>query len=157
MAEENCSLLEINCMGSNSGDEQTEEVEEEQEKNQPLAENLAPCEWYSSIVHFFHKLEVPKVLSSTQAQTIKPRSTKLWINKNMLYCKDPSRILLRCLDKGQFVEVMHQFHSSICGGNHYWKNTTHTILRVGYYWPTMFSDVFFFMKSCDQSQRFAGR
>ncbi len=30
MVEENCSLLNINCMGSNSGDEQTEEAAEEQ-------------------------------------------------------------------------------------------------------------------------------
>lgn len=41
MAEENCSFLDINYMGSNSGGEQTEEATEEKEKNQPLAENLA--------------------------------------------------------------------------------------------------------------------
>ena len=31
MAEENCNLLDINFLGSNSGGEQTEEVAEEQE------------------------------------------------------------------------------------------------------------------------------
>ena len=52
---------------------------------------------------------------------------------------------------------MHQFHSSICGGHHYWKTTTHKILKVGYYWPTLFSDVFSFVKSCDKCQRFEGK
>ena len=150
MAEENCSLLDINCMGSNSGGEQTEEAAEEQEQNQSLAENLATCEWYSSVVHFLQKLEVPPGLSSSQARAIKLRSAKFCINKNLLYWKDPSGILLRCLDKEQSVEVIHQFHSSICGGHHYWKTTAHKILRAGYYWPTLFSDVFSFVKSCDE-------
>ena len=52
---------------------------------------------------------------------------------------------------------MHQFRSSICGGKHYSKTTAHKILRAGYYWPTLFSDVFSFVKSCDRCQRFAGR
>ena len=67
MAEENCSLLDINCVGSNSGGEWTEEAVEEQEQNQSLAENLATGEWYSIVVHFFQKLEVPPGRSSSQA------------------------------------------------------------------------------------------
>ena len=106
MAEENCSLLDINCVGSNSGGERIEEATEEQEHNQSLAENLATCEWYSSVVHFLQKLEVPPGHSSSQAQANKVRSTKFYINENLLYWKDPSGILLRCLDKGKSVEVM---------------------------------------------------
>eukprot|EP00253_Pinus_taeda_P021919 PITA_21919 len=107
-----------------------------------------------SIIHFLQQLEVPPGIISSQAQAFKLRSAKFCINKNFLYWKDPSGILLRCLDKEQ---VIHQFHSRICGGHHYWKTTTHKILRVGYYWPTLFSDVFSFVKSCDKCQRFAGR
>eukprot|EP00253_Pinus_taeda_P023544 PITA_23544 len=47
---------------------------------------------------------------------------------------------------------MHRFHSSICGGHHYWKTTTHRILRAGYYWPTLFSDVWSFVRSCDKCE-----
>ena len=119
MAEENYSLLDINCMGSNSGGEGTEEVAEEQEQNQFLAKNLATCEWYSSVVHFLQKLRVPPGLSSSQVEAIKLRSAKFCINKNLLYWKDPSGILLRCLNKRQSVKVTHQFHSSIYGGHHY--------------------------------------
>ena len=157
MAEQNCSLLDINCMGQNSNDGQKEEAAKEQKQNHSLAENLTTCEWYSSIVHFLQKLEVPPRLSSSQSWAIKLRSAKFCINKNLLYWKDPSGILLRCLDKGQSVKVMHQFHSSICGGHHYWKTTAHKILKARYYWPTLFSDVFSFVKSCGKCQRFAGR
>jgi hypothetical protein len=63
-------------------------------------------------------------------------------------------MLLRCLDKEESVQVMHQFHSSNCGGHQYWKTTSHKILRVGYYWPCLFSDVFSYVKTCDKCQRF---
>eukprot|EP00253_Pinus_taeda_P022237 PITA_22237 len=52
---------------------------------------------------------------------------------------------------------MHQFHSSICGGHHYWKTIANKILRARYYWPYLFSDVFSFLKSCDKCQRFTGK
>lgn len=45
----------------------------------------------------------------------------------------------------------------MCGGHHYWKTTAHKILRAGYYWPSLFSDAFVFVKSCDRCQRFEGK
>eukprot|EP00253_Pinus_taeda_P007055 PITA_07055 len=116
------------------------------------------AKWIAKFIEFdIEKLEVPPGLSSSQARTIRLRSTKFYIDQNLIYWKDPLGILLRCLDKEQSVEVIHQFHSSICGGHHYWKTIAHKILRVGYYWPTLFSDVFSFVKSCDKCQRFARR
>ena len=56
MAEENCSLLDIDCMSLNSDGEQIEEAAGKHDQNQSLAENLATCEWYSSIFHFLLKL-----------------------------------------------------------------------------------------------------
>ena len=93
----------------------------------------------------------------TQAWDLKLKSVKFCIIKNMLYWKDPSGILLRCLDKEESIQVMHQFHSSICGGHHYWNTTTHKILRAGYYWPILFSDVCTFVKACDKCQWFIGK
>ena len=37
------------------------------------------------------------------------------------------------------------------------NTTTHKILRAGYYWPTLFPDVFSFVKSCDRCQIFEGK
>ena len=52
---------------------------------------------------------------------------------------------------------MQQFHNNMCGGHHYWRTTAHKILRAGYYWPSLFSNVFVFVKSCDKCQRFEGK
>eukprot|EP00253_Pinus_taeda_P002601 PITA_02601 len=151
LAEKNCRTLDINCMGSIAENGQTEEEETtELESKQSVAENLASCDWYSAVIKFLLKLEIPPSITQSQARTIKLRAAKYCINENLLYWRDPSGILLRCLDKEQAIEVMQQFRSSMCGGHHYWKSTAHKILRVGYYWPSLFSDVFSFFKPCDR-------
>ena len=145
-------------MCSNSENGQTEEEETAKPKRrQSVTENIASCDWYSAIVKFLLKLEGPPSFTQSQVRTVKLRATKYCIHENMLYWRYPSRMLLRCLDKEQSMKVMQQFHSSMCGGHHYWKTTAHKILRAGYYWPTLFSNVFSFFKSCDRGQRFEGR
>jgi hypothetical protein len=144
----------MNFIGESSASLQTEVAAEGQHNNQQVAEHLFSCEWYSGIIHFLQKLEVPPELSMTQSRALKLRAIKFCIYNNLLYWKDPVGLLLRCLDKEESVEVIHQFHSIICGGHHYWKTTTHKILRVGYYWPFLFSDMCAFVKSCDKCQRF---
>jgi hypothetical protein len=150
-------MLDINFIGENSTSLQTEVATEGQHNNQQVVEHLSSCEWYSGIIHFLQNLEVPPELSITQARALKLRPIKFCIYNNLLYWKDLAGLLLRCLDKEESVEVIHQFHSSVCGGHHYWKTTVHKILRVGYYWPFLFSDVCAFVKSCDKCQRFIGK
>eukprot|EP00253_Pinus_taeda_P012041 PITA_12041 len=151
LAEENCRSLDINCMGAIAKDGQTEEEEvAEPERNQSVVENIASCDWYSVIIKFLLKLEIPSSFTQSQARTINLRAAKYCINENLLYWRDPSGVLLRCLDKEQSIEFLQQFHSNMCGGHHYWKTTAHKILRVVYYWPSLFSDVFSFVKTCDR-------
>ena len=48
-------------------------------------------------------------------------------------------------------------HEGVCGGNRYWKAATFKILRAGYYWPKIFSDVFSQVRACVECQKFAGK
>jgi hypothetical protein len=117
LMEENHELLDINFIGENSVNLQTELAADGQHNNQQVAEHLSSCEWYSGIIHFLQKLEVPPELSMTQARALKLRAIKFCIYNNLLYWKDPASLLLRCLDKEESVEVIHQFHSSVFGGH----------------------------------------
>ena len=110
MDEENCDLLDMNFIGISSSRLQTEVAVEEKHDRQQVAQNLSSCEWYSGIIHFLQNLEVPYDLSMTQARALKLRSIKFCIINNLMYWKDPSGILLRCLDEEESVQVMHQFH-----------------------------------------------
>ena len=52
---------------------------------------------------------------------------------------------------------MQEFHKGECGGNLYWKTTTHKILRDGFYWPTLFSDTYKEVSSCHECHFFKGK
>ena len=108
LSEENCRSLDVDfpCTIAEIGQTNEEEEAAEPERKQSVAENLASCDWYSAIIKFLLKLEIPPGSSTSQARTIKLRATKYCINKNLLYWRDPSGMLLRCLDKEQSIEVM---------------------------------------------------
>eukprot|EP00253_Pinus_taeda_P019918 PITA_19918 len=96
LAEENCRTLNINIISIDAKKGQIEEEEAaELERKQSVAKNLASCDWYSAIVKFLLKLEIPPRFTQSKARTIKLRAAKYCINENLLYWRDPSGMLLR--------------------------------------------------------------
>eukprot|EP00253_Pinus_taeda_P028572 PITA_28572 len=53
--------------------------------------------------------------------------------------------------------IMKEFHAGDYGGHLYWKPTVDKILRVGYYWPSLFADVKKNFVSCHKCQIFEGK
>jgi hypothetical protein len=96
-------------------------------------------------------------LTKTQRRALKLRAINFCINDNLLFWTNPIGLLLRCVNQEEVAKVMCELHNSECRGHHYWKTTTHKILRSGYYWPSLFSDVYEFVKTCDKCQRFEGK
>jgi hypothetical protein len=45
----------------------------------------------------------------------------------------------------------------VCGGHHTWRATDYKILRVGYYWPKLFTDVNAKVQTCVSCQLFTGK
>ena len=69
MTEENCELMGINFTCVNSEKLQTvvvAEVVQDHNGIQQVAKNLSSCEWYSDIIYFLQKLEVPPGLTPNQ-------------------------------------------------------------------------------------------
>jgi hypothetical protein len=58
-----------------------------------------------------------------------------------LWWRNPDGVILRCVDELESKRLLVDFHSGFCGGNFVAKITTHKILKEGYYYPTIFSDV----------------
>ena len=104
MAKENCELMGINFTCVRSAKVQTmvaaeTEVNQDQNNSPSVAENISSCEWYSGIINFLQKLEVPPDLTPNQARALKLKYVKFCIVDKLLYWKDLSRVLLRFLDK----------------------------------------------------------
>ena len=102
-------------------------------------------------------LQCPEHLDNKAARSLKLKTTKYCLIEQQLFWKYPGGILLRCLDKPKIEGVIYESHEGACGGHKYWKATTYKILRAGYYWPSLFSDVYQQVRACIPSQKFAGK
>ena len=95
-------------------------------------------------------------MDKNRAGFIKLKVVKYCILNGCLYWKDPRCVLLNFLLEDEAKKISNEFHEGDCGGHHYWKAIVNNILRVGFYWPTMFFDKHKEMSSCHKCQIFEG-
>ena len=105
---------------------------------------------YSDIVYVIRNLQAPVGLSKSRARSVKLKAAKFCIINQYLYWKDPRGVLLNFLLENEAQHTVKEFHKGDCGGHHSWKVTANKILRVGYYWPTLFLDVYKETNMCHQ-------
>ena len=115
------------------------QVELEKEK---IMDFYSASTWYADIVYFLLYLQCPEHLDRKSVRYLKLRTTKYCLVEEQLFWKDPGGILLRFLDKYEIEGVISESHEGACGGHKYWKATTYKILRAGYYWLSLFVDVY---------------
>jgi hypothetical protein len=69
-----------------------------------------------------------------------------------LFRKNYDNVFLRCLEKYDADKVLAQLHDGPAGGHFGGETTTHKILRVGYFWPTLFRDAYAYARKCKLCQ-----
>jgi len=74
-----------------------------------------------------------------------------------LYWKDVGAILINFLLKDEVDKTLQEFHEGDCGGHLNWKSIANKILRVGFYWPTLFAYVHKKVTSWHKCQIFEGK
>jgi hypothetical protein len=67
------------------------------------------------------------------------------------HCKDG--IMRRCIPEEEVKSVIYHCHSSPYGGHAGADKTQAKILQAGFFWPTLFRDVYCYVKSCDACQK----
>ena len=65
--------------------------------------------------------------------------------------------MLNSLLENEAQQTMKEFYQGVCGGHHSWKVTVNKILRAGFYWPSIFSDVYKEVAACHECQIFDGK
>ena len=113
-----------------------------------ISEAYLDSPWYSNIIFVLTHLQNPPRLTKTKARFIIQKAMRFCILNNALYWKENSGILLNCLLKSEADKIHKEFRADDYGGHLYWKSTVEKILRAGFYWPTLFSDVKKFVTSC---------
>ena len=66
-------------------------------------------------------------------------------------------MLLNCLLENEAQQIAKYFHEVDYRGHHSWKVTANKILRAGFYWPSLFSDVYKETTKCHWCQIFYGK
>lgn len=77
------------------------------------------------------------------------------IKNGQLNWKDLVGVLLLFLTEGETIESFNEYHGCACGEHYNWNVTTHKILKAGFYWPTLFSDIYRLGRICKKCQIFA--
>jgi hypothetical protein len=96
-------------------------------------------------------------VTPSKVRTLKLHAVKYYIIDSQLYWKDPLGFLLRCLIESETENVINDLHEGVCGGHHAWREMTYKILRDGYYWPKLFTDVNTKVGACNSCQLFSGK
>jgi hypothetical protein len=120
-------------------------------------QKLEQHQWYVDIIFFLSNLTCPSHLIVYKRRALRLKTTKYCIIQDGLGWRNPDGVILRCVGEIESKILLVDFHSGFCGGNSATKTTTHKIIRAGYYWPTIFSDVHKMVRGCQQCHLFIGK
>lgn len=60
--------------------------------------------------------------------------------------------MLRCLEPQDTERVLRGFHDGPTSGHYAGDTTTHKLMRVGYYWPTLSKESYAYARKCPACQ-----
>lgn len=109
------------------------------------------------MVHFLKTSQCPLDLDKAKHRYYRLQSIPYVLINDVLYRKDHSGVLLRCVDSDQIGEILHEFHDGHSGGHFSPRTIAFKIMQVGYYWPNVFKDSHAYVRKCVKCALFAGK
>ena len=98
--------------------------------------------WYQDIVYYPLQNQCPNWMNSSQHRGLKMKCESYMMQAKKLYKRNYEGIYIKCLGSEQAKEVLENFHDKYGIGHGLVEATTHMILRLGYFQPTIFRDTF---------------
>ena len=109
--------------------------------------------WYADIANYLVAGKLPSHLSHRERRKIIQQSSRYsWIS-GCLFHTGIDQEIRRCVGEDEVYDILKACHNGPCGGHFADKRTTHKVLRMGYYWPSLFKDDRKYVKACDSCQR----
>ena len=102
MVESNYKALELNVEGSSG------EISE--------YPNIFQSDWYKDIVYFLQNMNCPPEMEKFRRRAFKLKAIKYCIMESNLYWKDPTGILLKCVDEEEAQRIMTECMLALVGG-----------------------------------------
>ena len=109
--------------------------------------------WYADIENYLAIGKVPKHLPLNERKQIIQRSTRFsWIGGYLFHTGADMQIRI-CVREDEVFDILKACHDGQCGKHFADCRIAHKVLRIGYYWPTIFKDAKKFVQACDSCQR----
>jgi hypothetical protein len=109
--------------------------------------------WYADIANYLVAGKLPPHLSYREKKNIIHQSARYsWIG-GYLFQTGADQEIRRCVQEDEVYDILKACHDGPCGGHFVDKRTAHKILRMGYYWPSIFKDAKKYVKAYDSCQR----
>ncbi|XP_071708821.1 uncharacterized protein [Rutidosis leptorrhynchoides] len=94
--------------------------------------------WMTPIIEFLTKGTLP--MDSSESRKIKMKAPMYLLDKEVLYRKSFLGPHLRCLNPTQAESIIREVHEGMCALHSGHKTVASKIMRLGYYWPSMYRD-----------------
>eukprot|EP00253_Pinus_taeda_P009033 PITA_09033 len=109
--------------------------------------------WYAYIYNYLVAGKLPSHLPHREKRKIIQQSARYsWIS-GCLFHTGIDQEIRRCIGEDEIYDILKACHDDPCGGHFADKRTAHKVLRMGYYWPSLFKDARKYVKACDSCQR----
>jgi hypothetical protein len=109
--------------------------------------------WYADIVNYLVCKIIPADLNFSQKKKFLHDTKNYYWDEPLLFKHCQDGIVRRCVPDEEINNVIYHCHTGPVGGHAASSKTQAKILQAGLFWPTMFKDVFHYVKSCDPCQK----
>ncbi|CAM8886619.1 unnamed protein product [Rhodiola kirilowii] len=109
--------------------------------------------WYADMVNFVVCGIIPHDMNHHQKNKFLSEAKRYYWDEPFLYKLCADGIYRTCVAEEEMRNILYHCHSSQYGGHGSGAKTASKVLECAFYWPTLFSDAYEFVKVCDQCQR----
>eukprot|EP00253_Pinus_taeda_P020748 PITA_20748 len=107
----------------------------------------------NDIANYLVAGKLPSHLSHREKRKIIQQSARYSLISGCLFHIGLDQEIRRCIGEDQIYDVLKACHDGPCGRHFADKRTAHKVLRMGYYWPSIFKDAKKYVRACDSCQR----
>ena len=109
--------------------------------------------WYADIANYLVAGKLPSHISHRENRKIIQQSSRYsWIS-GCLFHTGLDQEIWRCIGENEIYDVLKACHDGPCGRHFVDKRTAHKVLRMGYYWPSLFKDARKYVRAYNSCQR----
>jgi hypothetical protein len=113
--------------------------------------------WYNNLKYYLTHGSSLNHLNAHKKRALRLKSSQYQLIDGVLFWQNYDQVLLRCLEKDDAKHILIELHDGPGGGHFSGETTAHKVLRVGYYWSTLFKDAHAHARKCEICEVNAGR